>query len=59
VLPLNGRGRTDAATFGQPGGEIEFRVQGTTVVQIVDGLVVRHSDYFDYPGVLSSVRPVE
>ena len=52
-------GITAASTFGQDGDKIEYKMQGVTVIQVVGGLVVRHTDYMDYKGLFASFKPVK
>lgn len=59
ILHQNSSGTTLASTFGIDGDKIRFQIQGVTVIQVKNGLVIRHIDYFDYSGLFSSFRPVE
>jgi len=41
----------DGAPLGRPGETITVVVKGFTILRIVDGKVLHHLDYIDYPGM--------
>ena len=45
--------------FGHEAKTVAYKVDGVAVVQVVNGLVVRHSGYMDYPAMFAGLRPVE
>jgi ketosteroid isomerase-like protein len=59
VLMITSQGVLPAAAVGGDEGFVSFATQGVTVLHVIDGKVVRHTDYYDYPGLSASFSPVE
>ncbi len=48
--------RGDGAPFGSPGEQVTVIAKGFTILRIVDGKVLHHLDYIDYPGMFRQAR---
>ncbi|MDA5556576.1 nuclear transport factor 2 family protein [Shimia sp. MMG029] len=59
VLNVATQGIVPASYFGMGEGSVSYTVAGVSVLSFENGLVVRHTDYFDYPGLTESLRPVD
>lgn len=46
----------DGGVVGAPGVAIELRVPAVTIVEVRDGLVVRHLDHVDYASMMAQVE---
>jgi predicted SnoaL-like aldol condensation-catalyzing enzyme len=49
----------DAKTFNLEGGKISFEIVGTTILELRESLVIKHSDYYDYEGAFASITSIE
>ena len=58
VLNVATQGTVPASYFEMGEGSVSYSVAGVSVLSIENGLVVRHTDYFDYPGLTESLKPV-
>ena len=60
LLMVTSKGTISAETAGMGDkGSVEFLVKGVSVLQVVDGRVIQHTDYFDYPALAKSFKPVD
>ena len=59
VLYVTIEGTTIGEFFGHEAKRVAYETEGIAVIQVVDGVVVHHSDYMDYPATFAGLRPVE
>lgn len=59
VLTVEGTGTGPAELFNIEGQKIELDAKGITVLEVIDGVVTRHLDFFDYNKTYSSIRVIE
>lgn len=60
VLIVSTKGTVPAARVGMGDeGFVEYTAQGVSILHIVDGKVIRHTDYFNYPALASSFKRID
>ncbi|MBB3696555.1 ester cyclase [Flammeovirga yaeyamensis] len=58
VLYVEISGTTAAENLGLEGGKISYNFKGFSVIQVVDGSVIHHTDYLDYSGMVDSFKSI-
>lgn len=60
VFTVSSKGSIPAKAAGMEGeGQLEFSAKGISILHVVDGKVIQHTDYFDYPALAKSFKPVD
>lgn len=59
ILTVEGTGTGPAELFNVEGKKIELDAKGIVVLEVIDGVVTRHLDFFDYNKTYSSIRVIE
>ena len=59
VLYVNIEGTGPAERFGRRGRTVKLQIRGLMIIQVSEGLVVRHTDNMDYAGLFSNLQVME
>ncbi|WP_420588489.1 nuclear transport factor 2 family protein [Bacterioplanoides sp.] len=58
ILMVEVKGMLPASSVGLKGSMVRYETSGVTVLHVVNGKVIRHTDFMDYPGLTKSFKPI-